>query len=159
MIFVFVWLPSLNMVLSMPVHVAAGSIFSFFLWMSNIPLYCVYVCVYHIFLIHSSVEGGFHVLAIVNNAADGSDGKASACIVGNLGSIPGSGKFPWRRKWQPTLVLLPGKSHGRSSLVGYSPCGRKELDMTEWLHFNFLSNITAMHIGLQVSFWTIVSSR
>ena len=119
------------MVLSMPVHVAAGSIFSFFLWMSNIPLYCVCVCVYHIFLIHSSVEGGFHVLAAVNNAADGSDGKASACIVGNLGSIPGSGKFPWRRKGQPTLVLLPGKSHGRSSLVGYSPCGRKELDMTE----------------------------
>ena len=42
---------------------------------------------------------------------------------------------PWRRKWQPTLVLLPGKSHGWRILVGYSPWGRKELDMTEWLHF------------------------
>ena len=37
----------------------------------------------------------------------------------------------WRRKWQPTPVFLPGISHGQRSLVGYSPCGRKELDMTE----------------------------
>ena len=36
-----------------------------------------------------------------------------------------------RRKWQPTLVFLPGKSHGQRSLVGYSPWGCKELDMTE----------------------------
>ena len=34
-------------------------------------------------------------------------------------------------KWQPTSVLLPGKFHGRRSLVGYSPWGGKELDMTE----------------------------
>ena len=36
----------------------------------------------------------------------------------------------WRRKWQPTPVLLPGKSHGQRSLVGCSPWGREELDMT-----------------------------
>jgi len=36
-----------------------------------------------------------------------------------------------RRKWQPTLVFLPGKSHGQRSLVGYSPWGCKELDTTE----------------------------
>ena len=42
----------------------------------------------------------------------------------------------WRRKWQSTPVLLPGKSHGQRSLVGYSPLGCKESDMTEWLHFN-----------------------
>ena len=42
---------------------------------------------------------------------------------------------PWRRKWKPTPVLLPGKSHGWRILVGYSPWGRKELDMTERLHF------------------------
>ena len=35
------------------------------------------------------------------------------------------------KKWQPTPVLLPGKSHGQRSLVGYSPWGCKELDMTE----------------------------
>ena len=43
----------------------------------------------------------------------------------------------WRRQWHPTPVLLPGKSHGWSSLVGYSAWGRKESDMTEWLHFHF----------------------
>ena len=41
----------------------------------------------------------------------------------------------YRRKWQPTPVLLPGKFHGWRSLVGYSPWGRKELDTTERLHF------------------------
>ena len=38
--------------------------------------------------------------------------------------------YIWRRKWQPTTVFLPGKSHGQRSLVGYSPWGCKELDMT-----------------------------
>ena len=55
--------------------------------------------------------------------------KVSAWNVRGLGSIP------WRRKWQPTPVLLPGESHGGRSLVGYSPWGRKESDLTEWLHF------------------------
>ena len=45
-------------------------------------------------------------------------------------------KIPWRRKWQPTPVFLPGESHGQISLVGYSPWGHKECDMTEWLHFS-----------------------
>ena len=42
-----------------------------------------------------------------------------------------------RRWWHPTPVLLPRKSHGRRSLVGCSPGGRKESDTTEWLHFQF----------------------
>ena len=44
--------------------------------------------------------------------------------------------FFWRRQWQPTPVLLPGKFHGRRSLVGYSPWGWEESDMTEWFHFH-----------------------
>ena len=40
-------------------------------------------------------------------------------------------KIPWRRKWQPTPVFLPGKSYGQRCLAGYSPWGRKALDMTE----------------------------
>ena len=40
-------------------------------------------------------------------------------------------------EWHPTPVLLPGKSHGRRSLVGCSPWGREESDTTEWLHFHF----------------------
>ena len=42
----------------------------------------------------------------------------------------------WRRQWQPTPVLLPGKSYGRRSLVGYSPWGREESDTTYWLNNN-----------------------
>ena len=42
-----------------------------------------------------------------------------------------------RRQWQPTPVLLPGKSHGRRSLVGCSPWGLEESDTTERLHFHF----------------------
>ena len=42
-----------------------------------------------------------------------------------------------RRRWHPTPVLLPGKSHGQRSLVGCSPWGRKESDTTERLHFHF----------------------
>ena len=43
----------------------------------------------------------------------------------------------WRRKWQPTPVFLPGESQGWGSLVGCSPWGRTESDMTERLHFHF----------------------
>ena len=49
---------------------------------------------------------------------------------------PWVGKIPWRRKWQPTPVLLPGKAHGWRSLAGYSPWGFKEWDTTERLHFS-----------------------
>ena len=48
----------------------------------------------------------------------------------------------WRRQWQPTPVLSPGKSHGRRSLVGSSPLGREESDTTERLHFNFSLSCT-----------------
>ena len=51
------------------------------------------------------------------------------------GFEPSVGKIPWRRKWQSTPGLLPGKSHGQRSLVDYSPWGRKESDTTERLHY------------------------
>ena len=53
------------------------------------------------------------------------------------GFDPWVGKISWRREWQPTLVLLPGKSHGRRSLVGCSPWGLEESDTAERLHFPF----------------------
>ena len=55
-----------------------------------------------------------------------SDGKESAPNAGDIreaSSMPGSGRFPWRREWQPTPVFLPGEFHGQRSLVGYSPLG------------------------------------
>ena len=50
-----------------------------------------------------------------------SDGKESACKAGDLGLIPGLGRFPWRRGWLPTPLFLPGELHGQRSLMGYSP--------------------------------------
>ena len=49
----------------------------------------------------------------------------------NAGDARDMGKLPWRRRWQPTPVFLPGKSHGQRSLVGYSPWVCKEADTTE----------------------------
>ena len=54
--------------------------------------------------------------------------KEGACNAGDAqetGFDSWIGKIPWRRKWHPTLVFLPGKSHGQRSLVGYSPRGRR----------------------------------
>ena len=61
---------------------------------------------------------------VKNPPADAGDSRYT-------GSTPGSGKMPWSRKWQLTLVSLPGESHGQRSLAGYSLWGRKESDSTE----------------------------
>ena len=54
-----------------------------------------------------------------------SDGKESVCNAGDLGSIPGLGRYPGGGHGNLE------KPHGQRSLVGYSPCGCKELDTTE----------------------------
>ena len=62
--------------------------------------------------------------------------KESACQCRRCkrhGFDPWVGKIPWSRKWQPTLVFLPGKFHGQRNLVGYSLWGHKESDTPEWL--------------------------
>ena len=56
----------------------------------------------------------------------GSDGKESACNVGDLGSIPELERSPWRGNGKPTPVFLPGESHGQRSLASYSPWGHRE---------------------------------
>ena len=50
----------------------------------------------------------------------------------NAGDVVG--KIPWRRKWQPTPIFLPGKFYGQMSLAGYNPWCYKKLDMTEHTH-------------------------
>ena len=48
-----------------------------------------------------------------------------------------SQSFPWRRQWQPTPVLLPGKSHGWRSLVGYSPkVSKSQTRLSDFFHFS-----------------------
>ena len=54
-------------------------------------------------------------------------------------------KIPWRRKWQPTSVFLPGESHGWRSQAGYSPWGCKESDRTERLHFTSLLLVQVLY--------------
>ena len=56
---------------------------------------------------------------------------ANAGDIGDVGLIPGLGRSPWRRKWQPTPVFLPGESHGQRSLTGYSSQHHEESDMTK----------------------------
>ena len=63
-------------------------------------------------------------------------GKASACQCRGHRFDPWVGSIPWRRKWQPTPVFLPGKPHRQRSRVGYSPWGCNELSTTEQLHNN-----------------------
>ena len=70
-------------------------------------------------------------LYTVNHKEDKGHSQSSAHV--NLQRLWAS----WRRRWHPTPVLLPGKSHGRRSLVGCSPRDRKELGTTERLHFRF----------------------
>ena len=70
------------------------------------------------FPIHMGFPGGTVVKNLLANTRDTS-------------LIPGVGKVPWSRKWQPTLVFLPGESHGQRSLVGYSPWSHKDLRVTE----------------------------
>ena len=61
-----------------------------------------------------------------SNISGGSVVKNWPANAGEVGSIPGLGGS-LGRKWQPTLVFLPGESHGQRSLVGYSPWGRHSL--------------------------------
>ena len=107
------------------------------------------------------------------NCPGGSAGKESACNAGDLGSIPGLGRSPgegkgyprqysglensmdcihWRRKWQPTPGLLPGKSYGWRSLVGYSPqVAKSETRLSNFtLTFEDLSDSTGKRFGLHM---------
>ena len=77
------------------------------------------------FLETPQIPDFYGYLLIFKGFPGGSEDKASACNAGDLGFNPWVGKIPWRRKWQPTPVFLPGESHGQRSLAGYSPWGRR----------------------------------
>jgi len=76
---------------------------------------------------------GFPVGSVIKNL------PLSVCQCRRCGFDPWFNKIPWRRKWQPTSVFLPGKFHGWRSLVSYSPWGQRELDITERLSNNILN--------------------
>ena len=64
----------------------------------------------------------FQVVLVVKNPS------TNARDVRDMGSIPRSGRFSWRRTWLPTPVFFHGKSHGQRGLVGYSPWSYKRID-------------------------------
>ena len=73
----------------------------------------------------SPSEEGFPGGIVVKNL------PVNAGDIREAASIPGIGKIPWKKEWQPTPVFLPGESLGQRRLVGYSPWGCKELDRIE----------------------------
>ena len=70
-------------------------------------------------------------------------------------------KICWRRKWNPTLVFLPGESSGQRSLVGYSQRGHRELDTSEQLNTHPLttSKATAFPTFLTGSEWVAILNQ
>ena len=92
-----------------------ASAFSFLLLgLINISHTLIYLMVFYTYLANPQVHSG----------------KESACHCRRherCGFNPCVEKIPWRRKWQPSPVLLPGESHGRRSLVGYGPWGSKRV--------------------------------
>ena len=65
-------------------------------------------------------------------------GKESACQCRTHSFYPSIGNIPWKRKWQPTPVFLPGKSHGQRSLAGCSPWGSQRVGRN-WVSTHALS--------------------
>ena len=81
----------------------------------------------------------------------GISGKESVCQCRKHkrhGFNPWIGKIPWRRKWQPAPVFLPGKSQGQGSLVSFSPWGHKESDITECAHTIVLCIFVNEHVNM-----------
>ena len=81
-----------------------------------------------ILFLYSSITAFPKPLLYPRGLLDGSVVKNPPANAGDAGSIPGSGRFPWRRKWQPTPLFLPGKSHEIEEPGGlYSSWGRKRV--------------------------------
>ena len=95
------------------------------------------------FSFHSHEKGllvlcNWSILFMINGLPRWLSGKESTCQCKwcrRRGLDAWVRKIPWRRKWQPTPVFLPGNSHGQRSLAGYSPRGHEDSSMTsDWAH-------------------------
>ena len=82
------------------------------------------------FILRASSNPNYLLITITLGLPRWHSSKESACQCRRhkrLSFSPWVGKIPWSRKWQPTLVFLPGKFHGQRSLVGYSPWSHKRV--------------------------------
>ena len=92
----------------------------------------IYFCILYVFKylhVHWCVFYVYFLCIFTFVPMCGSHGKESAYNTGDR-FHHWVGKTPWRRKWQPTPVFLPGEFHGQGSLVGYCPWDDKGLDWT-----------------------------
>ena len=99
------------------------------------------------FLLHFYIIYYIHTHA--KDFPGGSEGRSVCLQCGRPRFDPWVGKIPWRRKWQPTPVLLPGESLGRRGMVVYSPWGRKESDTT-----SDFTTCTYIYISVYISIQT-----
>ena len=94
----------------------------------------------------------------------GSDGKESACNMGDLSSIPGLGRFPWRRAWKPTPVSLPGDSlwteePGRLQTIGSQRVRHDWVTKHNTYKYSLLLNVWPHSEGKFSSFRTIFLNK
>ena len=111
----------------------AGKVFWYSCLFKNFPQFVVIHTVKGFSIVNEAEVDVFSTY-ICKGFPGGISGKEPACQHRRhkrRGFSPWVGKIPWRGKWQPTPVFLPGKSHGQRSLVGYSPWGCKESNTTE----------------------------
>ena len=101
-------------------------------WLSNIRLGYLFKCFGLWHLIHADAAFSLQSILWLSTSLM----YHIAYTVGTI-YLDVSYGYLWRRQWHPTPVLLPGKSHGRRSLVGCGPWGCWESDTTERLHFHF----------------------
>ena len=114
-------------------------------WTSFLVLFCLLYIFFHDMSVHVFCPFSnwvacllvFYLLNFENSLcmldashlgfAGGSDGKESACRAGDLALIPGLGRSPGGRAWQPTPVLLPGESHGLEEPGGLQSVGSQRV--------------------------------
>ena len=117
--------------------------------MTNIPRSCFFVFFFpfqifsgffwcKMFFRHQHLNCGVHFTRASQVGARGKEPARQCRRLKRSAFDHRIGKSPWRRAWQPTLVFLSGEFHGQKSLVGYSPWGHKESDITEWLILSLL---------------------
>ena len=101
---------------------------------------------------HAAVHGVAESQKLLSDWTELKESTGQCGRLERRGLDPWVRKIPWRRKWQPTLVFLPGKFHGQRSLVSYSPWSCRESNMMwhdgEWM---YAANI--IYIYIYICFW------
>ena len=98
-------------------------------------------------------------MSLIRGFPGGSAVKKLPANAGDVGLDPRVGKITWRRKWQPTPVLLPGKSHGQRSLAGYSPWVAKSWTQLSVSHMSMSEQVPILLSGLYYPIRLMLSER